>query len=726
MYVIGDSTCASSVPLWQEVLGILESRNQIGPSLRLHCPRHPDKELVASKPEHFEIFSPEGGCTELCGKRLECGHACDFLCHAEARHIIAGCRKPCERGRSNCGHGCQKRCSDKCGNCEVMIKDVQLPCGHNIPKLECWKAQDLEKLKPPCLVPVIRTMPQCGHVAEMHCYESPSSFKCQAKCGGVLACRHEICNQPCYQCPLGADGVRTHSPCLKTCDKDFTTCSHRCTRRCHPNTECGACLQKCEFGCKHSRCSEKCGLQCVPCAEPCDWSCEHYGRCNMPCGAPCDRLPCDHRCERLLECKHQCPSICGEVCPTKAFCQECCAPDVKEKVVEYIEFSTYEQTNLDLDPIIILPCRHFYTRSYLDCALEMNQAYVMDEDNHFIGTIPNGSMSLQRANCQTCRTPVSQIQRYNRLIKRSVLDTILKNVISRSRSWYLELVKEFDELQQELEIDRDEFLGKLRPIRRPIERHPLRSKNGATIANRIKKFDAMKERIRKYLKDVDESKQPHMRVYRMSIAAQSRAMKDIDGTPGVYWPLEVPSPDVKHRLLGNILDHRLEFFRNAEMIKFVNQLWSLEGCKGDADPLYRQIILQCTRLGLKASKYKTQCDERHYPNLAVELILLQVDLLAIEIRASSVVDPSSVQRLRDTGTSALDDCGVYFAKYPSCRNYETATKKAREILRELGPFYGAVSQEERSTIYQAMRGEFGSVVRWYYCRNGHPVFLHAF
>src|SRR5271154_3858573 len=106
----------------------------------------------------------------------------------------------------------------------------------------------------------------------------------------------------------------------------------------------------------HSQCSGKCGAQCVPCAEPCTWSCEHYGGCNMPCGAVCDRLPCDRRCERFLDCGHRCPSICGEVCPTKEFCQVCCTAELKENVVEYVEFSTYEETNLDLDPIIILPC----------------------------------------------------------------------------------------------------------------------------------------------------------------------------------------------------------------------------------------------------------------------------------------------------------------------------------------------------------------------------------
>ena len=74
----------------------------------------------------------------------------------------------------------------------------------------------------------------------------------------------------------------------------------------------------------------------------------------------------------------------------------------------------------------------------------------------------------------------------------------------------------------------------------------------------------------------------------------------------------------------------------------------------------------------------------------------------------------------------LSDCEEYFRAYESCRKYQPAVARAREMLRVLGPFYEAVSQEERNAIYQAMRGDFGSAVRWYYCRNGHPVCLYSF
>jgi hypothetical protein len=357
----------------------------------------------------------------------------------------------------------------------------------------------------------------------------------------------------------------------------------------------------------------------------------------------------------------------------------------------------------------------------LDSALEIDKVYIMNESGQFIESIPNGTMTSQRAQCPLCRSPVSQVQRYNRVIKRFVLDTLLKNIISLSHSQYLKLNTSFDKFKIELEENRDEWLDKLRPIRNETAKRPLSSKNGAVIVNRLKTFDSLKNEIRQYLKQVDESKQPHVKVYRMSIAAQSRANADVEGVPAVYWPSDVPSPDIKHRILGNILDYRLEVSRNAEIIQFVNRLSSLTGCKDDAAPLYRKVIKDCTTLRLILAKRKEECDERRYYSLAVEIILIQSELLTLAIRASVVVDKAKVQNLRDIGLQLLNSCEAYFRAYESCRKFKPAVARAREMQRVLGPFYEAVSQEERSIIYQAMRGNFGNSVQWYYCRNGHPV-----
>ena len=207
----------------------------------------------------------------------------------------------------------------------------------------------------------------------------------------------------------------------------------------------------------------------------------------------------------------------------------------------------------------------------------------------------------------------------------------------------------------------------------------------------------------------------------MSIAAQSRAKADIGGVPAAFWPLDVPSPDIQHRILGTILEFRVEVFRYTEMIQFVNRLFSLSGCRESAIPLYHNIIKECSALRSRANNAKDECDQGQYHSLAVEILLLQTELLALSMRASTVVDDTKTQIFREIGMQLLSSCDEYLETYMSCGKYESAVMRARVMLRVLGPFYEAVSREERNDIIQAMRGDYGSAVRWYYCRNGHPV-----
>ncbi|KAJ5772191.1 hypothetical protein N7520_002720 [Penicillium odoratum] len=72
MYIIGNSETSRGVEMWGKVLEILENDGNIGPHLELSCPRHPETRIAVIEPEDFVQFSPEGGCSLQCGKRLQC------------------------------------------------------------------------------------------------------------------------------------------------------------------------------------------------------------------------------------------------------------------------------------------------------------------------------------------------------------------------------------------------------------------------------------------------------------------------------------------------------------------------------------------------------------------------------------------------------------------------------------------------------------------------------
>src|SRR5436309_4600142 len=386
MYIIGNAELARQVKMLDQVVGILQTRNQIGPELRLHCSRHQKKYLGVTKPEDFERIAPEGGCTEKCGKQLDCGHVCEISCHTESRHKIVECHKLCQKNYPECGHHCPKLCREVCGQCEVPVTDVLLPCGHRLPKAECWLSRNLNHPKAKCLRKVVRQLKRCNHSVQMRCSDNPDEFKC---------------------------------------------------------------TKQCELRCIHSQCPGKCGRDCVPCIQPCDWKCIHMGDCTMPCGAPCNRLPCDEHCSKLLKCGHRCPSVCGEICPSSGFCQICGSR--REKLVGSIKFS---KVDLDQDPIIVLSCQHFYTRSYLDEMFEIRKAYVRNENGQYFKSVQMGCLWLQPKQCPQCSMQISNFHRYNHNIKRTLLDNILRCTIIRSEEQFVAVSRYIDTFEIELEKNR--------------------------------------------------------------------------------------------------------------------------------------------------------------------------------------------------------------------------------------------------------------------------------
>ncbi|XMA08200.1 hypothetical protein WAI453_000991 [Rhynchosporium graminicola] len=60
LYLIGNAETYSNFPMCSDVLNLLGADEAVGQSFSLCCPRHPDTEIAASRPENFERLSPEG------------------------------------------------------------------------------------------------------------------------------------------------------------------------------------------------------------------------------------------------------------------------------------------------------------------------------------------------------------------------------------------------------------------------------------------------------------------------------------------------------------------------------------------------------------------------------------------------------------------------------------------------------------------------------------------
>jgi hypothetical protein len=261
MFLIGNTDTYSTVDMWQDVIGMLRENGSVGPSLGLCCPRHPDKIMNVYEPDDFAKYSPEGGCSETCIDRLDCGHSCRAKCHSEAMHTAFQCEEVCQRRHQPCDHPCQKKtCGEPCGKCMIKVDNVQLSCGHVHNGVNCYMTLDLASI--PCHVQVSKQVPGCLHDVVVDCSRdvTKAGFKCPTLCKSPLPCGH-ACPGTCGRCnSKAAEGksAMKHFACSEKCRRKMGTCNHTCDRLCHDGTDCGLCQKPCEVSTKsfvdNSRC----------------------------------------------------------------------------------------------------------------------------------------------------------------------------------------------------------------------------------------------------------------------------------------------------------------------------------------------------------------------------------------------------------------------------------------------------------------------------------------
>ena len=220
---------------------------------------------------------------------------------------------------------------------------------------------------------------------------------------------------------------------------------------------------------------------------------------------------------------------------------------------------------------------------------------------------------------------------------------------------------------------------------------------------------------------VDEEKQPHMKVFENSIAARARRANHSDANQTTHTasqPLDVPSPDLKHRILGNILQLRLDVLHLKERMQFASHLQKLKGGDKEANRLSQSTIKNCKVPSRKARNLRQECDERHYYPLAVETLLLEFELLCLQSPSAARLP----QKLREEALGILAQCNGYMTSHASCQKYRDAVQRGEDMLKSNSSFFELVSADERTAVLAAMQTELRGTGHWYYCRNGHPVF----
>ena len=736
MYVIGDAYTARRTPMWDQVITILESNGNLGQKLALCCPRHMETLIEVSEPDHFSIFSPEGGCDRRCISRLECGHACLNKCHSKPLHDTVRCLERCQRLKKGCDHACPKFCGDPCDpKCQVQMSNIALPCGHVRDKVACHLAQTPEAIR--CQVTVETVMPGCKHTVQVRCCELPlaADYSCKAVCGAALECGHG-CKQMCKNCNTKDEDGRIskadHGHCQSRCGRQYTTCSHACSETCHGEKSCRLCKEPCEVRCSHSRCGKKCHEPCMPCVENCSWSCPHRGSCKLPCAVPCDLLPCSKRCSSTLGCGHQCPSVCGEICPEARYCQQCADQSVKDMMIDYIMGSSYAETDLDEAPCIVPSCGHILTLESMDGHMEMSNYYTTssdaDAENPIIAlksnSVPFSVSELK--NCPMCRKPVRNINRYGRIVRRAWIDEATKKFIVWANAQFVPLASRMEraeaklrDLVTEIQAPKPRPPGQaelssaldrlsLEPVRLVGSRdQQVKAVLKAQKADaRYKDISLLRFDVKRFLHEVDEAEQPISRIHALVQDARKHRGVDTEIT-------DIPSVlQVRNRLLTTVLLLRCDY---AILFDFITH-----GGGTASGGNLRDFRLNLALNRKDCESLVQESRSRQQPAQEVEGLLYWARFVALERSRSDSLSGADVAALVDRAHGRLQLARTLCNAHPGqTAGMLAEVSDAEKMLRD-ATFYAPVTNAEKAAVYAAMAQSFLGTGHWYHCANGHP------
>ncbi|MCJ1379501.1 hypothetical protein MMC17_002602 [Xylographa soralifera] len=391
-------------------------------------------------------------------------------------------------------------------------------------------------------------------------------------------------------------------------------------------------------------------------------------------------------------------------------------------MADFVECTTYQEINLDENPVVVPRCGHVITVSSLDGHMAMSKFYRMSDDGNIHGVISSlepFSVEDLKA-CPICRYPLRNIHRYNRIVKRGLIGEATKRFIVWANASFIPLEEQLNTQEVALSTTKAS-LG--RSSSQSLESDdPNIIELSQSRATQIRKFSELaglrpryaealivRSHVQRFLRKVKEAEQPYGKVYRM-VQDVRRATGEV-----VDFAAEGNILRVRERLLASALLLRCDLMLLSDFVKAYHDL------SGQNSSRYRwpkgKLTMNLTQNRKDCQDLAADAALQGQPMQEIEARVYFARFVTLE-RAAADASTTKVQKLVELAREQLQTAKTLCSRSP---NTKTMLKEVEAVEKELreSTFYTAITNDEKRAVYAAMKADFGGTGHWYYCREGH-------
>jgi hypothetical protein len=401
---------------------------------------------------------------------------------------------------------------------------------------------------------------------------------------------------------------------------------------------------------------------------------------------------------------------------------------VKSQVVDYEEMALFAEVDLDDNPCIVLSCGHVLTMTSMDGHMDMSQHYEMAHTHQVVSLRGKSEpFTLESRVCPSCRMPLRHIQRYNRILRRVLLDDATKKFIAWSMATFVPLSEALDKIESKLVENPKHGLDELQTAEEQqngnvnvIQKLALTGDRDSIIKAIVEIPGAKKRygdvyrhrrRIERFLARVQEEEQPFGQIYQMIKSIKSRHRVEVNF---------VQHPSVlqtRQRLLAKSLSLRCDAFILGDFF----------ACRSRSGGFLAKYDWRGVELDTNFEAAREECLQNHQagleqtqPAIAVEGLVFWARFVALERLNVPAHARDESSPLRDQASKYLIQSRDLCEEFPAQTRGLLAEVESAEKSLQGEIFYNTVTAEERRQVIAAMASEFNVSGHWYHCPNGHP------